>query len=62
VLQSPNVSAAIAGGTSPEQVRDNAQAAGVRLEAGLMSQIDDVLGAVINRDPAETASPARRPS
>jgi aryl-alcohol dehydrogenase-like predicted oxidoreductase len=62
VLQSPNVSAAIAGGTSPEQVRDNAKAAGVRLEAGLMSQIDDVLGAVINRDPAETVSPARRPS
>jgi aryl-alcohol dehydrogenase-like predicted oxidoreductase len=62
VLQNPNVSAAIAGGSRPEQVRDNAQAAGVRLEADLMRQIDYVLDAVINRDPAETVSPARRPS
>jgi aryl-alcohol dehydrogenase-like predicted oxidoreductase len=62
VLQNPNVSAAIAGGTRPEQVRENAEAAGARLEADLMRQIDDVLDAVINRDPAETVSPPKRPS
>jgi hypothetical protein len=43
-------------------VRGNAEAAGVRLEAGLMRQVDDVLHGVINRDPAETVSPAQRPS
>src|SRR5437764_9008603 len=32
VLQNPNVSAAIVGATRPEQVRDNAGAAGVRLD------------------------------
>jgi hypothetical protein len=32
-----------------------------RLEADLMRQIDDVLDAVINRDPAETVSPPKRP-
>jgi aryl-alcohol dehydrogenase-like predicted oxidoreductase len=62
VLQNPNVSTAIAGGSRPEQVRDNAEAAGVRLEADLMRQIDDVLDGVVNRDPAETVSPAKRPS
>lgn len=62
VLQNPNVSTAIAGGSRPGQVRDNAEAAGVRLEADLMRQIDDVLDGVVNRDPAETVSPARRPS
>ena len=46
VLQNPNVSTAIAGGSRPEQVRDNAEAAGVRLEADLMRQIDDVLAGV----------------
>jgi aryl-alcohol dehydrogenase-like predicted oxidoreductase len=62
VLQNPNVSTAIAGGSRPEQVRGNAEAAGVRLEADLMRQIDDVLDGVVNRDPAETVSPAKRPS
>jgi voltage-dependent potassium channel beta subunit len=61
VLQNPNVSAAIIGATRPEQVRDNVQAAGVRLDPELMKRIDDVLGPVIERDPAETVSPQRRP-
>jgi hypothetical protein len=33
----------------------------VRLEAETMKKIDDVLGAVIERDPAKTVSPAQRP-
>jgi aryl-alcohol dehydrogenase-like predicted oxidoreductase len=61
VLQNPNVSAAIVGASRPEQVRDNAAAAGVRLEDDLMRKIDEVLGAVISRDPALTQSPEKRP-
>jgi aryl-alcohol dehydrogenase-like predicted oxidoreductase len=60
-LQNPNVSAAIIGATRPEQVRENVAAAGVRLDADLMSKIDEVLGGVVTRDPARTASPPRRP-
>jgi len=60
-LQNPNVSAAIVGATRPEQVRENVQAAGVRLDAELMSRIDEALGTVVVRDPARTASPPARP-
>ena len=49
------------GATRPEQVRDNVNAAGVRLDAGLMSRIDEALGNVVIRDPAQTVSPASRP-
>jgi voltage-dependent potassium channel beta subunit len=61
VLQNPNVSAAIIGATRPEQVRENVKAAGVRLDASLMSRIDEVLGGLVVRDPAETGSPPARP-
>jgi aryl-alcohol dehydrogenase-like predicted oxidoreductase len=61
VLQNQNVSAAIVGATRPEQVRENAQAAGVRLAPEIMQRIDGVLGPVIQRDPARTASPPSRP-
>src|SRR5262249_20628759 len=60
VLQNPNVSAAIVGATRPEQVRENVRASGVRLDSGLMRRIDEILGPGIERDPARTASPARR--
>jgi aryl-alcohol dehydrogenase-like predicted oxidoreductase len=60
-LQNPNVSAAIIGATRPDQVRENVKAAGVRLDAGLLRRIDDVLGDVVERDPARTASPPSRP-
>jgi voltage-dependent potassium channel beta subunit len=59
-LQNPGVSAAIVGATRPEQVRENAQAAGVRLEPDVMRRIDDVLGPVIITDPALTDSPRSR--
>jgi len=61
VLQNPNVSAALIGATRPEQVRENVKAAGVRLDPGLMSRIDEALGQVIVRDPARTVSPPSRP-
>ena len=60
-LQNPNVSAAIVGATRPEQVRENVKAAGVRLDEGVLNRIDDILGPVIERDPAETSSPQVRP-
>ena len=60
-LQNPSVSAAIIGATRPEQVRENVKASGVRLDAELLRRIDDILGPVIVRDPANTASPEKRP-
>lgn len=59
-LQNPNVSAAIIGASRPEQVSENAKAAGVRLDADLLNAIDEVLDPVIVRDPARTQSPPRR--
>jgi aryl-alcohol dehydrogenase-like predicted oxidoreductase len=61
VLQNPNVSSAIIGATRPEQVRENAKAAGVRLDPGLLKAIDEVLDPIVERDPARTESPAQRP-
>jgi aryl-alcohol dehydrogenase-like predicted oxidoreductase len=60
VLQNPGVSAAIVGATRPEQVRENVKASGVRLDGEVMRKIDDVLGPVIERDPARTVSPPAR--
>jgi aryl-alcohol dehydrogenase-like predicted oxidoreductase len=54
VLQNPDVSAAIVGATRPEQVRENAKAAGVRLGGEQLSAIDAILGPAIVRDPALT--------
>jgi aryl-alcohol dehydrogenase-like predicted oxidoreductase len=56
VLQNDNVSAAIVGATRPEQVRENAKAAGVTLDDDLLRAIDDVLAPHIVRDPDLTAS------
>jgi aryl-alcohol dehydrogenase-like predicted oxidoreductase len=61
VLQNENVSSAIIGASRPEQVADNAAAAGVRLDADLLAKVDDVLGDVVVRDPAKTQSPPQRP-
>ncbi|MGI5415721.1 aldo/keto reductase family protein [Actinomadura luteofluorescens] len=60
-LQNPNVSAAIVGASRPEQVADNVKAAGVKLDAGVMERIDEILGGTVIRDAAKTVSPRRRP-
>jgi aryl-alcohol dehydrogenase-like predicted oxidoreductase len=52
VLRNPNVSAAIIGASRPEQVTENARAAGVRLEDAVLTRIDEILGDVVVRDPA----------
>jgi aryl-alcohol dehydrogenase-like predicted oxidoreductase len=61
VLQNRNVASAIVGASRPEQLAESAQAAGRTLDADLLKAIDDTLGAVIERDPARTQSPASRP-
>jgi len=60
VLQNPNVSSAIIGASRPEQVSENVKAAGWALDAALMAAIDEVVGPVVERDPARTQSPRRR--
>jgi aryl-alcohol dehydrogenase-like predicted oxidoreductase len=62
VLQNPNVSSAIVGATKPEQVRDNVKASGVTLDAAIMKRIDEVVGAIVERDPKKTVSPLKRPA
>jgi aryl-alcohol dehydrogenase-like predicted oxidoreductase len=60
VLQNPNVSAAIIGASRPEQVTENVKAAGVKLDADLLTRIDEVLEGAVEADPAKTTSPATR--
>jgi aryl-alcohol dehydrogenase-like predicted oxidoreductase len=60
VLQEENVAAAIIGASRPEQVRDNVQASGVRLDADVKARIDEVLAPVALTDPALTRSPRPR--
>jgi aryl-alcohol dehydrogenase-like predicted oxidoreductase len=63
VLQNDNVASALVGASRPEQVHDNVKAAGVRLDASVLSRIDDALGDVVERDPAKTVAnaPQQRP-
>ncbi|HEY1180286.1 MAG TPA: aldo/keto reductase family protein [Phytomonospora sp.] len=61
VLQNPNVSAAIIGASRPEQVAENVKAAGVKLDADALKAIDEILDPVVERDPAKTVSPEKRP-
>ncbi len=62
VLQNDGVSAAIIGASKPEQVHDNAGASGVRLDADVLSRIDEVLGDLPETDAALTQSPESRPT
>ncbi|WP_297551125.1 aldo/keto reductase family protein [Amycolatopsis sp.] len=57
VLQNPNVASAIVGASRPEQVHENVKAAGVKLDAEVLSAIDDALDGVIERDASLTRSP-----
>jgi aryl-alcohol dehydrogenase-like predicted oxidoreductase len=60
VLQNPNVSCAIVGASRPEQVTDNARAAGVRLDEDMLAAIDAVVDPLVERDPAKTQQIRRR--
>ena len=62
VLQNDNVATAITGGSRPEQVTDNAEAAGKKLSAETLAGIDEALGDAVESDGALVgrASPSRR--
>jgi len=62
VLQNDNVATAIIGASKPSQVEDNAGASGVKLEADVLSRIDEVLGDLPETDASKTQSPESRPS
>jgi 1-deoxyxylulose-5-phosphate synthase len=49
VLRQPNVASAIVGASRPEQVRANASASGVRLDAQTLAAVDEALGEVVVR-------------
>ena len=49
VLRQPNVASAIVGASRPEQVRENAAASGVKLDASTLAAIDEALGDVMVR-------------
>lgn len=61
-LQNNNVASAIIGASRPEQVQDNAAAAGIKLDDELVAKIDEVLDPMIERDSARTreSSPKTR--
>lgn len=61
VLSNPNVSSAIVGASRPEQITDNAKAAGITLPDDVLSAIDYALGDLVQTDPALTVSPNPRP-
>jgi aryl-alcohol dehydrogenase-like predicted oxidoreductase len=58
VLQNDNIAAAIVGASRPEQVSENVKASGVRLPTEVLAHIDEVLGDVVEADPAITAKNA----
>jgi aryl-alcohol dehydrogenase-like predicted oxidoreductase len=60
VLQNSNVASAIIGASRPEQIASNVQAAGVKLDEGTMSRIEEAIGALAERDPRKTRSPESR--
>ncbi|GGF39126.1 aldo/keto reductase family protein [Subtercola lobariae] len=60
VLQNPNVASAIIGASKPEQIASNVAAAGVKLDAEVLTRIDEALGDVVERGADKTTSPASR--
>jgi 1-deoxyxylulose-5-phosphate synthase len=49
VLRQPNLASAIVGASRPEQVRANASASGITLDASTLAAVDEALGAVVVR-------------
>ena len=62
VLQNENVAAALVGASRPEQLAETVKASGVKLDASVMTAIDDALAGVANTDVEDTytVSPKRR--
>jgi aryl-alcohol dehydrogenase-like predicted oxidoreductase len=60
VLQNKNVSSAIVGATSPEQILSNIGAVGVEIPKEIMDKVTDILGPIVVTDPRETTAPEKR--
>ncbi|MBU6143847.1 MAG: aldo/keto reductase family protein [Acidobacteria bacterium] len=60
VLQNKNVSSAIVGATSPEQITSNIGAVGVEIPQEIMDKVTEILAPVIVSDPKETRAPEAR--
>ncbi|MBA2773242.1 MAG: aldo/keto reductase family protein [Nocardioidaceae bacterium] len=62
VLANSAISSAIIGASRPEQVSENVVASGRKLDDEVLKAIDDALDPVVQRDPALTTSPKKRPT
>ena len=60
VLQNRNVASAIIGASRPDQVAANVKASGVKLDADVLTKIDDAVGGLAETDPRKTESPEHR--
>ncbi|MGB4323893.1 MAG: aldo/keto reductase family protein [Candidatus Nanopelagicales bacterium] len=59
-LSNPNVASAIVGASRPEQITENAKAAGITLPEDVLSAIDYALGDLVQTDAGLTVSPQPR--
>jgi aryl-alcohol dehydrogenase-like predicted oxidoreductase len=60
VLQNRNVSSAIVGATTPDQIKSNLGAVGVEIPAEVMAKVTDIFASIAVTDPKETRSPESR--
>ena len=60
VLQNENVASAIIGASRPDQVADNVKASGVKLDADVLTKINEALSGLAEFDPQLTKSPEHR--
>ncbi len=60
VLQNKNVSSAIVGATTPDQIKSNLGAVGVEIPAEVMAKVTDIFASIAVTDPKETKSPEAR--
>ena len=60
VLQNKNVSSAIVGATTPDQIKSNLGAVGVEIPAEIMAKVTDIFASIAVTDPKETRSPEAR--
>ncbi|MCR6485852.1 aldo/keto reductase [Amycolatopsis sp. OK19-0408] len=56
-LQHESVASAVAGASTPEQVTENAKAAGVRLDLDVLTRVNHLLGSFVQTDPRLVWSP-----
>ena len=60
VLQNKNVSSAIVGATTPDQIKSNLGAVVVEIPAEVMAKVTDIFASIAVTDPKETRSPEAR--